>query len=251
MKLQSFCHPISVLGLLAFFSAPLFAASVADDLAQQVQNALTDARVRAVQEQSPVTLRLTWRHRQEGLNQFYRQKTVCRGALVNGGTRVITHRKCITPHEAAGYDYVIASVELFLSNGKSWKTDAPAQPVGRFAYFEANPALTGGLAAATVRASTTSTVKGLFEKGVKMTKQSVYFDGATRTISQVIYNGTFTVAGLWQKRAWGEPVFLGADVVALNSGDEPFTGRNGADALRQRTLLEAFTAKNGGAELAK
>ncbi len=238
-----FCF-LSVLCLLpAAFAAHMPDVEMSAERVAQALEAAAEQQARRVALESVVDIELDWLG-----SKYSTSKRTCRGVLVDGGTRVVTHANCFSGMS----DKKLYSVLLHFANGYALGGQSMLEykKAGSFAYWDLFLPV-DGVASADLSVSKNGDVAGQLGRAE---------NGETQTVSeqQFVFLGKewelgdfsghwdeFTLYGALRARPYGEPVFIGRRVIALNASGG---ARNPLNYF-SRPVFTVFTPYNGGQAL--
>lgn len=244
MRKTVFCF-LSVLCLLpAAFAVHMPDVEIsAERVAQALEASAEQQQARRVALESVVNIELGWLSSKYGTS-----RRTCRGVLVDGGTRVVTHANCFSGMS----DKRLYSVLLRFANGYALGglSMLEFKKAGSFAYWDLFLPV-DRVAAAELSVSKNRDISGQLGRSK---------DGEMQTLSeeQFVFLGKewelggfsdhwdeFTLYGALRARPYGEPVFIGRRVVALNASG----GAQNPMNYFSRPVFTVFTPYNGGQAL--
>lgn len=182
-------------------------------------------------------------------------KSVCKGVLVNEGKQLVSHANCMLLPRDAADNAKLDKVFLYFSNGLIYASGfLPPIQAGEFVYWNLPQLDLGDIYPAELSVSAGWDVIGQLGYDLQ---------GAPQTTSEqdFVFLGkrgwrfggfagveSFTLSGALRERLFGEPVFIGKRVIALN-------GAGGKEGLGWgpwgRPVFAVFTKSNGGEILQK
>ncbi len=215
-------------------------------LHQSVQNtALNAARSSVVQ------IKIFWQN-----ERGQSASRLCKGVLVNGEKRVVSHGNCLLLPASLGTDGKVQKISLHFHDGKTLNyAGGLPQSAGRFIYWDLPPMQFDSVEPAVLLVFAEEDAQGQLQRdeagnAVSLAAQNFVFCGREhyRFCTMKDEADQFTLHNVLRERQIGEPVFIGRRVVALNAVGAAETFVWGKTLL-QPPVFTVFTNDNGGAQL--
>ena len=243
---------LALLMILFFTGASLWAAYPSESsimrrrVLKSVQEAI-DNSLLEVARTSVVQIEQYWRNEDGSL-----VRGLCKGVLIHNGKYLVSHVNCLRQPKKADLNAKQDKVFFYFANGYIYGAFLKPVVAKSFVYWPMPKLnLTEGLSPAELSVSEGEGVLGQFgynlsgtrntaleQEFVFLGKRGWYLGSLTKEMSGFLLKNAF------RERQFGEPVFIGRRVIALNGegGSEGF----GLGYPFRRPVFTPFTRDNGG-----